>query len=76
NGMISAYVGEGALTNDPLDTFGHRAVAHVPQLQDLMRFICRNGFEHHVAMTMGEVAGVLEEAFENYLGWDVYRHAC
>ena len=73
-GRIRAYVGEGELTNDPLDTFGTRAVAHVPQLQKLMRHVCRNGFEHHVVMNLSKTASALEEALGNYLGWDVHRH--
>jgi L-fucose isomerase-like protein len=73
-GRIRAYVGDGALTNDPLDTFGNRAVAHVDDLQTLMRYVCANGFEHHVVMNQSHTADVLEEAFGNYLGWDVYHH--
>ena len=75
NGMIRSYTGVGKLTNDPLDTFGHRAVVEVPGLQDLLKHICNNGFEHHVAMTMGNVAGSLDEAFSNYLGWKNYNHS-
>lgn len=74
SGIISSYTGEGELTNDPLDTFGNRAVAHVPNLQSLMKFICKNGFEHHVAMTMTHVAPVLTEALSTYMKWDVYHH--
>ena len=33
-----------------------------------------NGFEHHVAMTAAPSAAILAEAFETYLGWEVYRH--
>lgn len=73
-GLVRAYTGEGRLTEDPLDTFGHRAVAEVRDLQGLLKYICNNGFEHHVAMTMGEVSGALNEAFANYMGWDVYHH--
>jgi L-fucose isomerase-like protein len=73
-GRICAYVGEGELTDDELNTFGTRAVARVPQLQKLMRYICRNGFEHHVVMTRSNSAAALTEALRNYLGWDVYRH--
>jgi L-fucose isomerase-like protein len=73
-GTIRAYVGEGELTDDKLDTFGNRAVAHIPNLQGLMRHICRNGFEHHVAMTASHSADILTEALENYFGWEVYRH--
>jgi L-fucose isomerase-like protein len=73
-GVIRAYTGEGMLTEDPLDTFGHRAVAEVAGLQQLLRYICRNGFEHHVAMTMGHVAEILDESFSTYMGWENYYH--
>jgi L-fucose isomerase-like protein len=74
NGVIRTYTGQGQLTDDPLDTFGHRAVAQVNDLQALMRYVCKNGFEHHVAMTMGHVSDALDEAFRTYLGWENYRH--
>lgn len=74
-GRIRTYVGQGELTNDPLATFGNRAVAHVPKLQHLMRYVCREGFEHHVVMNASRTAGILEEAFARYLGWEVYHHA-
>ena len=74
-GSIRAYVGEGELTNDKLETFGTRAVAHVPQLQKLLRYICRQGFEHHAVMTCSESASALAEAFGNYLGWETHVHA-
>jgi len=73
-GTIRAYVGEGALTNDELKTFGTRAVAQVPRLQELLRYICLEGFEHHVVMNASRTAGILEEAWHRYLGWSVYRH--
>jgi len=70
-GRLRGYVGEGELTNDELRTFGNRAVARVPRLQEVLRFVCRNGFEHHVVMTCSRTASVLAEAWGNYLGWDV-----
>jgi L-fucose isomerase-like protein len=73
-GVIRTYVGEGELTDDPLATFGNRAVARVPKLQKLMRHVCSNGFEHHVVMNASKTAGVLAEAFETYLGWKTYHH--
>lgn len=73
-GKIRAYVGEGEFTNDPLDTFGNRAVVRVPNLQALMRHVCNKGFEHHVVMTMSHSADILAEAFENYFGWEVLHH--
>jgi L-fucose isomerase-like protein len=73
-GVIRAYVGQGQLTNDELKTFGNRAVAHVPKLQKLMHHVCREGFEHHVVMNSSHTADILAEAFERYLGWEVYHH--
>jgi L-fucose isomerase-like protein len=74
DGKIRAYVGEGELTDDPLNTFGTRAVAHVPRLQHLLKYICRNGFEHHVVMTRSHTAHALTEALGNYFGWEIYHH--
>ncbi len=73
-GTIRAYVGEGELTDDPLDTFGNRAVARVPNLQRLMHRVCQEGFEHHVVMTVSHSADILAEAFGTYLGWEVHHH--
>src|SRR5450631_1200995 len=75
SGKIRVYLGDGQFTNDPLDTFGTRAVVQVPQLQDLMRFICLNGFEHHAAMNARHCAAPTAEALGKYLGWDVYLHS-
>lgn len=74
NGMIRTYVGEGRFTDDPLETFGSRAVVEIPGLQDLMKYICLNGFEHHVAMNGSLTADILADAFNTYLQWDVYHH--
>lgn len=74
HGKIRAYVGEGNFTDDPLDTFGTRAVAHVPQLRKLMHVICNNGFEHHAAMNGSHCAAAVAEGLGNYMGWEVYHH--
>ena len=74
SGRIRAYVGNGDFTDDPLDTFGTKAVVRVPKLPELMRYICRNGFEHHAAMTGAHCAGAIAEGLGNYLAWDVVRH--
>jgi len=73
-GVMKAYIGEGELTNDALNTFGNRAVAQINELQGLMQYVCRNGFEHHVVMNASKTARILKEAFENYLGWETYLH--
>ncbi len=73
-GKINAYLGEGELTNDPLKTFGGFGVVRVPNLQKLLRYICENGFEHHVAINLSQVAPGVNEALTKYMGWDVYYH--
>ncbi len=73
-GTISSYVGEGMLTDDPLLTFGGYGVVEIPNLQGLLRFICENGYEHHVAINQSRVADAVAEALEKYMGWDVYYH--
>jgi L-fucose isomerase-like protein len=74
NGKILAYLGEGQLTNDPLKTFGGYGVVQVPNLQKLLAYICNNGFEHHVAINLSQVADAVNEALVKYMGWDVYYH--
>ena len=73
-GTIRAYLGEAEITNDPIDTFGGYGVIRVPEFQELLAYICENGFEHHVAVNPSQVAEALYEAFTKYLGWDVYYH--
>ncbi len=74
SGQISAYLGEGALTDDPLKTFGGFGVVRVPNLQKLLHYICENGFEHHVAINLSQTASAVNEALTKYMGWDVYYH--
>jgi L-fucose isomerase-like protein len=73
-GRIIGYVGDGQVTDDPLDTFGTTGVIKIPQLSKLMHFLAANGFEHHVAMNYSPRTDVLHEAFTKYLGWKIYRH--
>jgi L-fucose isomerase-like protein len=74
NGIICGYVGEGRFTDDPIQTFGGYGVAEIPDLQELLHFICENGFEHHVAANLSSVSHVFHEATTKYLGWDMYLH--
>ena len=73
-GCIKAYLGEGEITNEPYGMDGCIAVTKVNNLQQLMRHICKNGYEHHVAMCRTHVADIIEEAIDTYLDWDLYRH--
>jgi L-fucose isomerase-like protein len=74
SGRVRVYVGEGRFTDDPLDTFGGYGVFEVAGLQQLLHYVCRNGFPHHVAATLTHVADVVAEALTTYMDWEVYRH--
>lgn len=73
-GVIKAYLGTGEITDDPYGMDGCIAVTKVDNLQILMKHICKNGFEHHVAMVRNDVKNILNEAIEGYLGWNLYVH--
>ncbi|HUZ04733.1 MAG TPA: L-fucose/L-arabinose isomerase family protein [Acidobacteriaceae bacterium] len=73
-GEMRGYVGQGKFTNDPLETFGGAGVVQIPHMQRLLRFICEEGFEHHVAANFSETASAVYEATSNYLGWNMYHH--
>ncbi len=74
NGRVRGYLGEGQFTDDPFNMLGSIAVCQVPNLQALMKYICKQGFEHHVSMVRSQCATIIQEAATNYLGWDMYLH--
>jgi len=47
----------------------------VLRFQELLAYICENGFEHHVSISQTLVARPLDEALHKYLGWSVYYHS-
>jgi L-fucose isomerase-like protein len=73
-GKLRGYVGGGRFTDDPLETFGGAGVVEIPRLQELLRFICERGFEHHTAANFSSVAPQVHEATTKYLGWDMHWH--
>ena len=73
-GTIDGYVGDGEFTRDPLTTFGGAGVVRIPRMQELLRYICERGFEHHVAANFSTSAAAVHEATTRYLGWNVYWH--
>ena len=74
SGKIRGYSGSGRFTDDPLETFGGAGVVEIPALQKLLRYICENGFEHHVSINQTKVAPILKEALSKYMGWSVHYH--
>ena len=73
-GKIRGYVGQGEFTDDPLVTFGGAGVVRISNMQKLLRYICENGFEHHVAANLSSTASAVEEAASRYLGWEIHYH--
>ncbi|MFW9938134.1 MAG: L-fucose/L-arabinose isomerase family protein [Candidatus Thorarchaeota archaeon] len=73
-GDIKALLVEGNYTDDPLDTYGGFGVIEIPNLQDILKTLCKEGFAHHVAATLNEVAEVVNEALAHYLNWNVIRY--
>jgi len=73
-GVIRGYTGAGRFTDDPLETFGGAGVAEIPQLQKLLKYICHEAFEHHVAANFSDVSKAIHEAAVRYLGWESYYH--
>jgi L-fucose isomerase-like protein len=73
-GIITGYTGQGEFTADKLNSFGGYGVMKVKNLQTLLQYICKAGFEHHVAANISSKADAITEALENYMGWEIYRH--
>jgi L-fucose isomerase-like protein len=74
-GTIRSYVGQGTFTEDPVETFGGYGVLEVPRMQELLRYICKEGFEHHTAVNLSQTGAAVAEAFRTYLGYEVYEHS-
>ena len=73
-GEVRAYLAEGQFTDDPYAMAGGIGVCRLPNLQGLLKYMCRNGFEHHVGAVRSHCAEVIEEAVTTYLGWNLYTH--
>ena len=74
HGRMRAYVGEGETTDDRPQSFGGYGVMKVSRLQKLLQYVCKNGYEHHVAVNRSHYGNAVAEALGNYKKWEVYRH--
>jgi L-fucose isomerase-like protein len=74
NGGIHAFIDEGKLTDDPIEEafFGTGVVLESPRMQDILDYVGRNGYRHHMSVTTGQTARTVREALENYLGYEVH----
>ena len=74
HGKLRAYCGEGEITADKLQTFGGYGVVKIAGLQTLLKYVCKQGFEHHVAVNRSHYGRAVADALANYKGWEVYHH--
>ncbi|MDD2534359.1 MAG: hypothetical protein PHC86_06640 [Eubacteriales bacterium] len=73
DGKLTFYVGEGEMTDDPLQDgfFGCGGVARIDKLQDKLLKLGRNGFRHHTTIGVGHMKHILDEAIKYYLKYDL-----
>ena len=73
DGRASIYLGQGRFTKDPIppEFFGCAGVAEIDRLQDVLLFIGRKGYRHHVSITPDWVQEPLKEALAYYLNFEV-----
>lgn len=74
-GELCAFVTEGELTKDtlPKEFFGCGTVFKKSDAGDMLEYMATNGFRHHVAITKGNFASAINEAFTKYLGYKIDR---
>ena len=72
-GRLSAFVAEGELTDDSLPEvfFGCGTVFKKKNAGEMLNYMAKNGYRHHVAITRGHTASAVVEAFRNYLDYDI-----
>ena len=75
NGKFYVYTGKGAFTGETVERefFGCCGVAEIPGLQQKLLYIGKTGYRHHVSVTRGDCLNAINEAFENYLGYEITR---
>ena len=68
DGVMKAYLGEGEILDADVKTYSPYAVCKIKNLNGLMNYIGRNGFEHHFVLMHGCVADILQEALQKLSG--------
>lgn len=72
-GELCAFVAEGELTDDKLPDcfFGSGTVFKKDGANDMLKYMASEGFRHHIAITKGNFAPAVQEAFTKYLGYRI-----
>lgn len=73
NGALCAFVTEGKFTEDELEKefFGCGAVFEKKNAGEMLNYMAKNGYRHHVGIAKGNFGAAIEEAFNNYLGYEI-----
>jgi hypothetical protein len=74
SGKMRGYVGGGAFTDDPLETFGGIGVVPFRDLQRCCASSARTASSTTWPPTCRTWPPAVHEATSNYLGWDVIEH--
>lgn len=71
NGNMCSFVTEGELTDDFIGEgfFGCGITFRKNNIEDMLHYMCNNGYRHHVAITKGNWSKAIEDAFKTYLGY-------
>ena len=72
-GELCAFVSEGELTDDVLPDcfFGCGSVFKKDGANDMLKYMASEGYRHHIAVTKGNFAPAVVEAFTKYLGYKI-----
>lgn len=73
DGKLKVYVSEARFTSDEVEKeyFGCCGVCEIPDLENKLIRLAKGGFKHHTTVGVGHMKEILEEAFANYLGYEV-----
>ena len=73
DGDIFGFTTDGRLTDDSFDAefFGTGVVFENHNLEQIFRYMCENGYKHHVAIAQGEWSDCVKEALVKYLGYNI-----
>ncbi len=73
NGGVYGFTTGGRLTEDEIEKafFGTGVVYENCKLEDIFKYMCENGYKHHVAIAQGEWSCCVAEALNKYLGYSI-----
>ena len=73
DGQVWGFTTDGKLTDDSFDKefFGVGVVFENAKLEEIFRYMCENGYKHHVAIAQGDWSESVKEALVKYLGYNI-----